>query len=251
MSFGQCDHHHVGSQPFGIGARQAIRLGHFELIRTDDHGHLVHPQLISVLVARTLTQTLWIYTRLEELPIEQDLVMTAFVEEDRGVLFAPEMAESREYPVRTPLAGHFQGFGNAEDADGLAGFALPTGSNECQYRRPRPYSVVLWCKLGKPAVDQRVRFERVLPEAERFLGSVDLVLEVQHLLLLPKVLESRKRQRCSRIAAPNQISDALIVGHLGTPPLLPNYGLGHREILHERNDVRFNKQRKKAAVALT
>ena len=62
MSFGQCDHHHVGSQPFGIGARQAIRLGHFELIRTDDHCHLVHPQLISVLVARRLTQTLWIYT---------------------------------------------------------------------------------------------------------------------------------------------------------------------------------------------
>jgi hypothetical protein len=83
-----------------------------------------------------------------------------------------------------------------------------------------------------------VRLERVLPEAERFLGSVDLVLEVQHLLLLPKVLESRKRQRCSRIAAPNQISAALIVVHLAGPPLLPNNGLADREILQNGRMMR-------------
>jgi hypothetical protein len=164
--------------------------------------------------------------------------MTAFVEEDRGVHFALERAESREYPVRAPLAGYFQGLGNAEDADGLAGFALHTGSNEGQYLISRPYSVVLWCKLKKPAVDQRVRFERILPEAERFLCSVDLVLEVQHLLLLPKVLEGSKRHRCSRIAAPNQITAALFVVHLSGPPLLPNNGLADREILQNGRMMR-------------
>ena len=157
--------------------------------------------------------------------------MAALVEEDGGVLSPLERGESREYPVRAPLAGYFQSLRYAEDGNSFAGFALHTGSNECQYLTSRPYSVVVWSKLGKPAVDQRVRFERVLPEAERFLSSVDLVLEVQHLLLLPKVLESSKRHRCSRIAAPNQISATLIVVHLRGPPLLPNNGLADREIL--------------------
>jgi hypothetical protein len=76
-----------------------------------------------------------------------------------------------------------------------------------------------------------VRLERVLPEAERFLDSVDLVLEVQHLLLLPKVLESSKRQRSSRVAAPNEIAAALVIVHLAGTPLLPNNGLADRKIL--------------------
>ena len=157
--------------------------------------------------------------------------MAALIEEDGVVLSPLERGESREYPVRAPLAGYFQSLRCAEDGNGFAGFALSAGSNECQYLTPRLHSVVLWSKLAKPAVDQRVRLERVLPEAERFLGSVDLVLEVQHLLLLPKVLESSKRQRCSRIAAPNKIAAALVVVHLSGPPLLPNNGLADRKIL--------------------
>jgi hypothetical protein len=91
--------------------------------------------------------------------------------------------------------------------------------------------VVLWYELLKVGIDQRVTLERVLPEAERFLSSVDLVLEVQHLLLLPKVLESGKRHRCSRVTAPDQIPAALIIVHLACTPLLPNNSLTHWKIL--------------------
>ena len=87
-----------------------------------------------------------------------------------------------------------------------------------------------------PCGDERVRLERILAESQQFLCSFDLVLKVQHLLLLPKVLESSKRQRCSRIAGPNQISAALLVLHLAGAPLLPNGGLGDRKILERKND---------------
>ena len=102
--------------------------------------------------------------------------MAAFVEEDGGVLSPLERAETREYPDRAPLAAYLQRLRYAEDGNGFAGLALHTGSNECQYLTPRPDSVVLWCKLENPAVDQRVRFEGILAESQQLLCSFDLVL---------------------------------------------------------------------------
>ena len=112
----------------------------------------------------------------------------------------------------------------------FAGFTFHAGTEQRQCLASRLYSVVLWYELPKVGIDQRVTLERVLPEAERFLSSVDLVLEVQHLLLLPKVLERGKRHRCSRVTAPDKIPAALIIVHLACTPLLPNNSLAHRKI---------------------
>ena len=113
------------------------------MVRTDDHGHLVDPELVAVLVASTLTQTLRVQARLKKLAVQENLVRPAFVEKDGDVSPSLEGAESREHPVRAALAGHLECLGYPEDGHTFGGFALQAVSTECQYRTSRPHSVVL------------------------------------------------------------------------------------------------------------
>ena len=158
----QLDDLHIRLHPISVGWAESVSGCHLETVAADNHGGHVDPDLVSVLIAGTLTHFLWVGGGLRELAILEDLVNPAFVEHNSFVPRPVELSQGGQHTIWACSAPNLQSVPLAENAHTFHGFPCPGRAPQAKNLPSSHHAVIVWEEIFHPFVNGGMTSESIL-----------------------------------------------------------------------------------------